>query len=214
MSKNNKKSTPKNVEKTTDHYKLNTKAVDRLVNADKKDYSKEQPLKDPAKEYRSGFLDRIPAVVKALFIKFWFFGAICYFILWGLGMFVPYIEDMMILLSVTLGLVTDILINNILRFVETIPGENNKWMMFPQKKYWTLFANILYSFVIIFCVVWTFNGVNGLINDIRNTNGYVYWQVEPIGFGLLCIGYDLAFVGIKRLIFSIIRDAKNKVNKQ
>lgn len=214
MSKNNKKSTLKNVEKTTDHYKLNTKAVDRLVNADKKDYSKEQPLKDPAKEYRSGFLDRIPAPIKALFIKFWFFGAICYFILWGLGMFVPYIDDMMILLSVTLGLVTDILINNILRFVETIPGENNKWMMFPQKKYWTLIANILYSFVIIFCVVWTFNGVNAFINAINNTQDFAYWQVEPIGFGIMCIMYDLLFIGMKRLVLSIIRDAKNKVNKQ
>ncbi len=212
MSKNDKKTSPNNIEKTTNHYKINTKAVDRLVNADKKDYSKDQTLKDPAKEYRSGFLDRIPSAVKAVFVKFWFFGALCYFILWGLGMLVPYMEDMIIILSVSLGLITDILVNNILRFIETLPGENNKWMMFPQKKYWTLFANILYSFAIIYCVAWTFNTVNALINNFANTSGYVYWQVEPLGFGCLCVAYDLIFIGFKRLIISIIRDAQNKVN--
>ena len=212
MSKKNTNNSKSSIDKTSNHYKLNTKAVDRLVNADKKDYS-QQTLKDPAKAYRSGFLDRIPSSVKSFFIKFWFFGAICYFIFWGLGIFVPNLEDMIIILSISLGLVTDILVNNILRFIETVPGENRKWMMFPQKRYWTLFANIIYSFVIIFCVSWTFNNINAVINIISGTEKIAYWQVEPIAFGLMCIGYDLAFIGLKRLVISIINDAKDRVNK-
>lgn len=196
-SKNN---TPHDTEKDKDYYKLNTKAVDRLVNAEKKDYSKDKTLKDPAKQYRSGFLDRIPASVKALFIKFWFNGAVCYFIFWGLGLYLNDFLDMIVVLSVVLGMVNDILTNNALRFVETLPRENDKWMMFPKKKYWTFVANIFYSFIILFCVIWLYE--------------IIKIGVEPILFGIFYVVFDLLFIGMKNLMKTIINDAKNKVNKQ
>mgnify|MGYP003295176329 CR=1 FL=1 len=28
--------------------------------------------------------------------------------------------------------ITDFMVNNIVRFIETIPGENEKWLMFPK----------------------------------------------------------------------------------
>lgn len=194
----NKKNTPSSSDKN--YYKLNTEAVDRLVNADKKDYSKDKKLKDPAKQYRSGFLDRIPAPVKALFVKFWFNGAVCFFIFWGLSALIGNLLDTIFVLALVMGMVTDILVNNTLRFVETLPEENNKWMMFPQKKYWTFVANILYAFVVLFFVIWLYKilGIN----------------VEPILFGIFYMLFDLLFIGIKNLIKSIINDAINKVNKQ
>lgn len=86
MSKKDEKKTQQE-EKTSSHYKLNTEAVDRLVNAKNKEYPKTS--KDPGKQYRSkGLLDKIPEPVKAFFIKFWFNGAVCFFIFWGLGMYV------------------------------------------------------------------------------------------------------------------------------
>lgn len=196
----NKKNPPRKTEKETDYYKLNTKAVDRLVNANKMTPPKSRRLNDPAKQYRSGFLDRIPAPVKALFIKFWFNGAVCYFIFWGLGMMVTGYLDMIFILAVVLGMVTDIFVNNALRFVETLPGENNKWMMFPQKKYWTFIANILYAFLVLFCVIKMYEGFR--IN------------VEPILFGLFYMLIDLLFVGMKNLMKLIINDAIDKVNKK
>ena len=194
----NKKNTPPSSDKN--YYKLNTEAVDRLVNADKKDYSKDKKLKDPAKQYRSGFLDRIPAPVKALFVKFWFNGAVCFFIFWGLSALIGNLLDTIFVLALVMGMVTDILVNNTLRFVETLPEENNKWMMFPQKKYWTFVANILYAFVVLFFVIWLYKilGIN----------------VEPILFGIFYMLFDLLFIGIKNLMKSIINDAINKVNKQ
>ena len=213
MAKKNK-NTPRNPEKEKDYYKLNTEAVDRLVNAGKKEAPKSKEFKDPAKQYRSGFLDRIPAPIKALFIKFWFNGAICYFIFWGLAMTIMNSLDMIFVMAIVLGMVTDILVNNALRFVETIPGENNKWMMFPQKKYWTFIANILYAFVVLFSVVWLYETINGVANSILGTYGIVYLGVEPIMFGLFYMLFDLLFVGIKALIKSIINDAKDKVNKR
>ena len=196
----NKKNPPANTEKSKDYYKLNTNAVDRLVNAEKKDYPKDKKLKDPAKQYRSGFLDRIPASVKALFIKFWFNGSVCYFIFWGLGLYLNDFLDMIVVLSVVLGMVTDILTNNALRFVETLPGENNRWMMFTKKKYWTFIANILYAFVVLFFVIWLYEVIK--------------IGVEPILFGIFYMLFDLLFIGMKNLMKTIINDAKDKVNKQ
>lgn len=197
----NKTTPPKKTEKSNDYYKLNTKAVDRLVNADKKEYPKDKKLKDPAKQYRSGILDRIPAPVKALFIKFWFSGAVCYFILWGLGSMIRDSLDMLFVLAVVLGMVTDILVNNALRLVETLPGANSKWMMFPQKKYWTFIANIFYAFLVLFCVV-------------RVYEGFAIKGVEPILFGIFYLLIDLWFIGMKNVMKVIIKDAKDKVNKQ
>ena len=209
MSK--KSNSPLNTEKTSNHYKLNTKAVDRLVNASKMDASSASKLPDPAKEYRSGILDRIPDFVKAIFVKFWFYGAVCYFILWGMGIYVPNDLDMMILMSVVLGLITDILVNNALRFIETLPNANNKWMMFPQKKFWTIFANIIYAFVIYNCVGWFYHVLNVLAISITGKEQIVF-SVEPILFGVFYVLFDLLLICMKNLMKMIISDAKNKTN--
>lgn len=211
MSKNRSNRKDKD---TSDHYKLNTKAVDRLVNADKIEIPKDKKLKDPAKEYRSDFLDRIPSVVKALFIKFWFNGAVCYFIFWGLSLYLTDTLDMIFIMAIVLGMITDVLVNNTLRFIETIPGENAKWMMFPKKKLWTFFANIIYSFLILFCVIYFYEAINISLNYIIGTSDKIYLGVEPILFGLFYMLFDLLFTGMKRLFLAIINDAKNKVNKQ
>ncbi len=196
----NKKNSPRNTEKDKDYYKLNTKAVDRLVNAHKMEAPQGKRLRDPAKQYRSGFLDRIPAPVKALFVKFWFNGAVCYFIFWGLGMYISDFLDMIVVLSIVLGMITDLLTNNALRFVETLPGENDKWMMFPKKKFWTFFANILYALLVLYCVI--------MLYETLKIN------VEPILFGIFYMLFDILFICMKNLMKTIINDAKDKVNKQ
>ena len=187
-------------------YPNDSSAVDRLLNADKKDYS-QSTLKDPAKQYRSGVLDNIPSPVKALLIKAWFYGAICFFIFWGLN--IVNSLDILVIMSIVLGLATDILINNILKFIEIVPKENHKWMMFPQKKYWTLPANILYAFLVFYCV----RELYVLINIIGQSFN-VYIGVEPILFAIFYLGFDLLFIGMKNLMKKIISDAEDKVNKQ
>ena len=207
MSK--KKQTKKQEKVESSSYKLNTKAVDRLVNADKKTYS--DTKSDPGKQYRSNsFIDNIPSPVKALFIKFWFNAAVCFFIYWGLGMFVPNFWDMMLILGVVLGVANDILTNSVLHFFARTPGSNNKWMMFPKKKFWTFFANILYCTIVLFIVVWIYNIVNIAMNAVMGTDGLIYLGVEPLVFGLLFMGADMLFVSIKNLLIRIVTDAKEK----
>lgn len=187
-------------------YKLNTKAVDRLVDADKKTYSNNNI--DPGKPYRSnGFIDSIPSPVKALFIKFWFNGAVCFFIYMGLGIYVQGL-DMLLVMTAVLGMVNDLLVNNAFHFFAVTPGSNNKWMMFPQRKFWTFFANIVYSFIVLVCVMGIyyviFNYIHFIGNDLR---------VEPILFGLFYMAVDMLFISIKNLVIKTFKDAKEKTDK-
>ena len=194
--------------KATNAYKLNTEAVDRLVNADQN--APRDNTTDPGKQYRSGgLIDRIPSPIKALFIKFWFNGAVCYFILWGLGALIGGL-DMLFILGVVLGMVNDLLVNNAFHFFAVTPGSNDKWMMFPKKKFWTFFANIVYSTIILLIVVWLYNFINIVINTIAGTTGEIGLGVEPIAFGLMYMGVDMLFIGMKNLFIKIISEAKEK----
>ena len=189
-------------------YDLKKDAVDRLVNADKKKY--DDPKKDPGKQYRSGFLDKIPTWVLALIMKWWFAGAVCFFILWGLGTYVQNDMDMILVMSIVLGMVTDILVNNAFRFFETYQGQNSKWMMFPQKAFWTFFANIPYAFVVYYIVMYIYNIINVMGNTISGTENVIFLGVEPVFFGLFYVAVDMCFISIKNLFIKIINDAKQK----
>ena len=194
---------------SADYYKLKTDAVERLVNADKKTYDKTKG--DPGKQYRSkGFLDKIPSWIKALFIKFWFNGSVCFFIFWGLGLYVTDMLDMIFVLAVVMGMVTDILLNNAFRFLATYEGQNDKWMMFPKKKYWTFIANIVYAFPVLVGVIWFYNVFNVVLNNIKGTEGELFLGVEPIVFGLAYMGIDMLFITMKNTMIKIISDAKQK----
>ena len=206
--KENNNRTPEK-KSSADYYKLKTDAVDRLVNADKKTYDKTKG--DPGKEYRSrGFLDKVPSWLKALFIKFWFNGSVCFFIFWGLGMYVTDMLDMIFVLAVVMGMVTDILVNNAFRFLANYEGQNDKWMMFPKKKYWTFVANILYAFPVLVGVIWFYNIFNVVLNNIKGTEGEMFLGVEPIVFGLAYMAIDMLFITMKQTMIKIISDAKQK----
>lgn len=191
------------------NYDLKSEAVENLVNADSGDvpeFSQEE-----LEKYRSKKGIRLPETVKILFIKAWFAGAVCYFFLWGLGTYVATLIDMLFILGVALGMVTDLLVNNVLRFIEKTPGENDRWMMFPRKGTVSFFLNIFYSFLILLGVYILYNLINFAIIRITGMSDTVPLGVEPVLFGVFCMAFDMLFIGIKRLIGSIIRDAKDAV---
>ena len=211
MANKNKKSPPTTTETgDTRPYDLKTDAVDRLVNAEKKTYPKLTIENDPRRKYKNSFIDRIPSWVKALFIKFWFNGAVCFFIFWGLGIAIPNMENMILVLALVLGMVTDVLVNNIFRFFATVEGANDKWMMFPKKRYLNFFLNIIYAFGILLSVIWLYNVINVVINTIAGTELVVYLGVEPLLFGIFYMAVDLLFIFMKNTVKKIFDDAKNK----
>lgn len=199
--------------KEKDWYKLNTKAVDDLVNASSADTSdiSEQELR----RYRSknGFLAKWPVPLKMAFIKFWFSGAICFFFIWGLGIYVSDIVDMLFITSVAMGFVTDILVNNLIRFMAETEGQYDRWMMFPKKKYVSLIFNVLYAMLITLCVYELYTFINIIIINISADADRLPLGVEPLLFGLFYMGFDMLFLALKKLFKTIVSDAKSKVEK-
>lgn len=190
-----------------DYYKLNTDAVDRLVNAQKETA---KPIPEEEKQFtKPRFLDKVPCFVKALFIKFWFNGACCFFFYWGLGMFVRDVFALILILGIASGIVTDLITNNLFRFMQTSEREYDKWMLLPMKKYRTFFVNIVYALMLVVFVVYTYNGINRLIVSSENLpSDTVVLGVEPILYGLIYLLYDLVFIGIKNLAVKLVKKKK------
>ncbi|MBD5128760.1 MAG: hypothetical protein HDT43_02370 [Ruminococcaceae bacterium] len=205
MAKNSNKN--KKTETTADYYNLKTEAVDKLVNA------KDAPEVSEAeiRKYTSKGKFYIPSWLKILFVKFWFSGAICYFFLWGLGLYLQNL-DLMVALAIGLGLVTDLMVNHVLHTFEPTPGAYDKWMMVPFRKFWTLFVNIIYAGVLLFCVMQAYNVINTVLVGDVSTAESVAVGVEPLLFGLLYMGFDMLFITIKNTFVKIFRDAEKKVS--
>lgn len=208
MAKKPKKHREK--DRTEQYYDLKTDAVKRLINA------KNAPKVSDAeiRKYTSRGKLHIPSPLKIVFLKFWFSGAICYFFLWGMGLYVAGL-DLMAVLAVGLGLSNDLMVNHILRSFEPEKGAYDSWMMFPQRKFWTVFTNIIYSGFILFCIVQTYTVINTLLVGDAASAETVAVGVEPVLFGLLYTGFDLLFITMKNTAIKIFRDAnaKNTGNK-
>ena len=190
------------------YYELKGSAMDDLVDGKgkKKSYSMEELHK-----YRSKKGLHLPQWLKIVLIKIWFAGAVCFFFLWGLGMYLGSVLDMLFITGIALGFVTDLLTNNVIRFVEDRPGANDAWMMFPKKRYVSLVLNVLYCFALLYCIYTAYNTINVILLAATGQTDKVILGVEPILFGVLFTGFDLLFVGIKGMFMRLIRDARAKV---
>lgn len=189
------------------NYTLKSEAVNELVNAD----TSETPeyTEEELRKYRKKSKFHIPMPVKVLFIKMWFCGAVCFFFLWGLGGLVPNLIDMLFITGIAMGMVTDLLLNNTIRFIEEYSGANDNWIFILPKGVKSLVLNVLYNLVIVFCVFMTYNLINYVMIQITGKTDVIYLGVEPILFGVFCTAFDMLFVGIKRLLINIITDSKN-----
>ena len=141
-------------------------------------------------------------------LKTWFAGAVCYFILWGLGTYIYSIIDMLFILGIVLGLVTDLLTNNVIRFVEKTPGENDKWLLFPKKGMVSFFLNMVYAIVLVALVYGLYGVINSVLAVLLGLTDTVALGVEPILFGVFTMGFDMLFIGCRNLMKNIIADAK------
>lgn len=190
------------------NYGLNTRAVDDLVNANIGNtpvYSEEELNKYKAKKKLG-----LAPWLKAVLIKYWFAGMVCFFFIWGLGIYIANQLDLFSVTCIAMGFVTDILVNNIFRFYEKTPGENSKWMMFPKKSFLNLFLNVIYAFVVMSFVYFFYNFVNVVAQNMTGITDKVLFGVEPFSFGLVYLGFDMMFIGLKHLVVKIFREANEK----
>lgn len=187
-----------------DYYDLKTKAVDDLVNADESNSPEvtEEELERYGARKKSG----IPNWLKVCSIKFWFPAAVCYFFFWGLGGYVADMLDLMFITAIVLGMVTDLLTNNAIRFFAPAEGGNDGWMMFPKKRFITFFLNIFYSFLLMFLVFCIYTGINmALIAITGASEDTVFLGVEPILFGVFYLVCDLLLTAGKNFLAAHFR---------
>lgn len=188
-----------------DYYKIEVDAIDKLVDASNAPEVSDEEIA----KYKSGAKLRFPSWLKIVFIKFWCGGSICYFFMWGLGLYAQGL-DLLVVLAIGLGLVTDLLINNLLHYFEPTKGEYDKWMMVTIRKWWSIFINIVYAGVLMFCIVQTYTLINTILVGPPESGAPAVVTVEPILFGLLYMGFDMLFIGLKHGFTGIIRDAVKK----
>lgn len=210
----NKKAAPVRDEKraVADYYKLNRQAVEDLVTADESN----SPVvsEEELRKYTSGPKIRLTEWLKIALIKMWFSGAVCFFFLWGLSIYLPSIIDQIFVTGIALGFVNDLLVGNLLRFMEKTPGANARWMMFPKKGYISLPLNVLYSFALMLLVVETYEVVNALLAMITGNTERVLLGVEPILFGILVTVWDAVLLKMKHVLKRIVEDAKRQARSR
>ena len=205
MPKKNNPSTEEN-RSAKDYYHLHLEAIDDLVHADASNSPEVSPQE--LAKYRSKHGIRLSDWVKVLLIKFWFNGSVCFFFFWGLGTYLTALVDQLAVLGIAMGIITDLLVNNILRFYAKTEGENDRWMMFPKKGYVSFPLNILYSFLVLFFVFMFYQVLNTVIIRMTGVSDTIPVGVGPIGFGLIYLGFDLMFLSLKFLFLRIVQNAK------
>lgn len=204
------KKTPDKTPKASSYYELHTGAVEDLVSASKENtprYSRQE-----LEKYRSGKVKwHLPEAAKVLLIKFWFYGAVCFFVFMGLGTYVGNQIDMLFIAGIIMGMVTDLLINHFLRFTEKLPGGSARWIMVQRRGAAGLLMNLVYGFVLLFLVVTVYNvlnsGISAMYGFAENAPAI---SVEPILFGLFTTGADMLCVSIRNTFRKIVSDAQRK----
>ena len=199
MSKKNRKQAVKpEVEKETDYYDLKKEAVQALVEADES--NSPEVSEEEIRKYTSATKYTLPQWAKMLLIKFWFAGAVCFFFIWGLGIYMADVLDMLVVTGIAMGIVTDLLTNNALRFMEKTRGENERFIMVTKRGCVSFILNILYSCFVLFFVYMLYSFINGAIASATNQPDRVVLGVEPILFGVFYLAFDLLFIEIKHFI--------------
>lgn len=190
------------------YYRLHTSAVEDLVNATAENtpkYSREE-----LEKYTSGRSRvKLSARVKVVLIKAWFYGAVCYFVFWGMGLYIPAQLDLFVIAAIIMGMVTDLLINTLLRFMEKREGESRAYIMVAKRGAAGFLLNLLYGGALMFLVITAYTAINMCLKMIDGT-GALFLGVGPVGFGVLAAAADTLLIACRQTLGRIISDAKRR----
>ena len=165
--------------------------------------------KEIEKYQKNGFLSKIPYWVKAILMKYWFFGAIIFFMMMGIPGLASSLKY--VVAGIAGGAIIDVACNNILLLIETNKHEARHFMICPKSKHGvlSLFINVLYGLALFTATAYTCDAIIKLYKD-----GTFWLFQEPLTIALILSIYDGVVLGIKFGIVSLVKYLKAKKNNK
>lgn len=165
--------------------------------------------KKTLRKYKIHWYHKIPYPVRAMFIKYWFFGLNYFLFEMGLGSISYFRENtsnsfavnsmiLMFICGFAIGVFNDLFVYNILEVIEDFPNESKKFVFFKSHKVYSLFINVAYGIVmgmgsLIIC---------GLLNQL--IPGDSFWFREAFSVAVVEFIIDFLIVEIKNLILKFV----------
>ena len=164
-------------------------------------YEDEISMDDLHAYKQQGFLARIPYWIKAVLLKYWFYGAICFFVLMGLGGAGANGENGAIVCGLIAGLVFDFIVYGIYRAMDSDKKESRYYVMYKSKKIWSVFVNIPYQLLVFILGMLIMTSIVATYKDPVNN----WFLQEPFSQALVLTALDAVFVLIKNLLVYLFR---------
>lgn len=166
----------------------------------------EKKIEQEADTYqKNGFLSKVPFCIKAIILKYWFFGAICFFVFIGTGMFVGSNFDLLLIGGLVSGAIFDIACHNVLNIIDK-DDQAKYYMFFRKEKCWySIFINVAYHIILFLAFGYTISAFKAITGTEEN-----WFLREPFSQALLLSIYDALFMLIKNFVVDFIKRAMSK----
>ncbi len=162
--------------------------------------------KEIASYQKTSFFQKIPYWVKAIFLKYWFYGALFFFVAMGLSLKG---ENLAVAGGLVGGLVFDFMYGNLLLLMETEPDQHDNFIIYKSKKIYSVIFNILFELAVFFgtayLCIW-------FVSLFPTQEGYAtnWWFQEPLSMALVALIVDEFILLIKYIIKLIVFKIKEK----
>ena len=164
-------------------------------------YEDEISMDDLHAYKQQGFLTRVPYCIKAIFIKYWFYGVICFFVLMGLGGAGANGENGAIICGLVAGLVFDFIVYGIFKLMDSDKKESKHYMMFKSKRFYSVLINVPYQFVVFILGMLIMTSIIATYKDPVNN----WFLQEPFSQALVLTVIDAVFMLIKNLLVHLFK---------
>ncbi len=195
-------------EKRGQNYRLESPEVERLLHAKDAPPVSDDELRRFQKK-KSGL--SLPLSVKALAVKAWFYGMVCYFVIWGLGFYLRDTLDLLFVTGLIQGMVTDLLANGVVRRMKGGEVATEAYILISSKGLKGFVLNLMGGLAVAVLIYTVYGAIHTAIAYAGSS--YVF-GVEPIAYGLLGMGAEMLLILCKRTLRRIVMDAKREYPKK
>jgi hypothetical protein len=190
-----------------------------VINSDKQLDGDDLVDKKTLKKYRIHWYQRIPYPVRALLIKYWFFGLNYFLFDMGIGALEIFQKNdfgsnliLWLIGGFALGVFNDIFLYNILDVIEDYPKESKPYVIFKSKKLYSLFINIVYGLLIGYLSHIICGSIVLAINS--DTENLGWWFREPFTCALVMFVLDGAIIALKNFLVLLVKNIRGTDSNQ